>query len=234
MKVREDVADLLRAGVPQIQIARRLHVGQITVQRTREALGIPSTGAGCRPTATTFAEALHAHTEPTDDGHIRWTGHVDPQGSPRVQLKHDKRSAYRVAFVLHYGREPVGRVTPTCRMQGCVRGDHMADQAMRQQPRPPRFAATVEEAFLRRVRPVDGGHMEWAGSRNQYGTPVMKHGGRAARSRTAHQIAFHIQYGREAEGQVLPGCGMAGCVAPAHVEDQAMRNRYAAIFGGAS
>lgn len=132
MKIRADIAELLHAGVPQIQIVRQLHVAPITVQRTREALGIPSPGKGRRPVATSLEEAFRAHLQPTDDGHVRWTGAVNSYGTPRAAANHATQSAYRVAFTLHHGREPVGRVTAGCGLQGCVRGDHMADKPMRQ------------------------------------------------------------------------------------------------------
>lgn len=132
MKVRDDIAQLLHAGVPQIQIARQLHCAQITIQRTREALGLPAPGRGRRPAAATLEEAFRAHLEPTDDGHVRWTGAVNSYGSPKVTANRETQSAYRIAFTLHHGREPVGRVTAGCGLQGCVRGDHIADQPMRQ------------------------------------------------------------------------------------------------------
>lgn len=100
----------------------------------------------------------------------------------------------------------------------------------------PKPAATVEDLFWRRVRPLDDGHMEWAGHRNNYGTPALKHGGRTAgRTYSAYQVAFRIRYGRDAQGTVQPGCEHPGCVAPDHMADQPMRERvdslYTAIFG---
>ena len=133
MKIRADIAELLREGVPQIQICRRLHCSPLTVQRTREALGIPSPGPGRRASAPKdLAEALRAHSTPGEDGHVMWTGWTNSDGTPLVCAQNQQPSAYRVAFVVHHGREPVGRVTPGCRVQGCVRGDHMADQPIRE------------------------------------------------------------------------------------------------------
>ncbi|CAM5619641.1 putative protein OS=Streptomyces aurantiogriseus OX=66870 GN=GCM10010251_92260 PE=4 SV=1 [Streptomyces aurantiogriseus] len=81
--------------------------------------------------------------------------------------------------------------------------------------------------------------MEWTGHRNQYGTPVLKHGGRdAGRTHSAYQVAFRIKHGRDAVGPVIPNCGFDGCVAPSHVEDAPMRelteSTFAAIFGEAA
>jgi hypothetical protein len=52
--------------------------------------------------------------------------------------------------------------------------------------------------------------------------------------RTAYRIAFQIRHGREPVGYVKPGCEFDGCVHPDHVEDQPMRDQYAAIFGAAA
>lgn len=131
MKIRADIAELLRAGVPQKQIARRLHCAPITVQRAREALDIPSPGAGWRATVS-CEDALRAHTEPSDDGHVRWAGPVGGDGTPLVYAEGGQKSAYRVAFLLHYGRQPVGRVTSGCGRRACVRGEHLADRPMRE------------------------------------------------------------------------------------------------------
>lgn len=91
-------------------------------------------------------------------------------------------------------------------------------------------AASIEDAFRARTRPVGDGHLEWAGSTGRDGTPVVSHG---RTYRSAHRVAFRIQYGREPVGNARPGCGHAGCVAPEHVEDQPMRDTFAAIVGGA-
>lgn len=63
---------------------------------------------------------------------------------------------------------------------------------------------------------ADGGHMVWVGS------PWVKHDGIQYRPA---RIAFAMRTGREAEGNVKPDCGLPGCVAPAHVEDEPGRYR---------
>lgn len=92
-------------------------------------------------------------------------------------------------------------------------------------------AASIEDAFRARTRPVGDGHLEWAGATDRDGTPMVSHG---RNYQTARQVAFRIQYGRKPVGNVKPGCGHAGCVAPGHVEDQPMRETFAAIVGGSS
>ncbi|WP_330349243.1 hypothetical protein [Streptomyces sp. NBC_00582] len=146
MNVRADIAELLRAGVPQVQIARRLHVGPVTVQRTREALGLPSPGRGHRP-APSFEDAFRKNTEALDDGHVRWTGYRDKDGTPRVFHRRRPMAAPRAAFLLHYGREPVGKPLPTCRLKGCIAGEHLADRPMREanQRADALFAAIFEQ-----------------------------------------------------------------------------------------
>lgn len=127
MKIRNDIAELLRAGVPQSKICRQLRCGPITVQRTREALGMPAPKAG--PVgAPSLAEAFRENTVPTDDGHLMWRG-FDTRTTPRLTYQGTAYSGLRLAFVLHHRREPVGRVTSTCRKVGCVR--HVADEPMR-------------------------------------------------------------------------------------------------------
>ncbi|MFF6829594.1 helix-turn-helix domain-containing protein [Streptomyces longwoodensis] len=135
MKIRADIAELLRAGLSQTQIAKQLHCAPVTVQRTREALRIPSPGQGRSASyPTTFEQALRERTRPSNDGqHLLWTGWTNSAGAPLVSVGKRKRSAYQVAFELHHGREAVGRVTPGCGIQGCVRGDHLDDQPMRRQ-----------------------------------------------------------------------------------------------------
>ncbi|MET9517012.1 hypothetical protein [Streptomyces sp. NPDC002994] len=86
--------------------------------------------------------------------------------------------------------------------------------------------------FHARTIAVDGGHLEWTGSRDQHGLPILRTGGN---SFSPFRVAFRLRHGREPVGKVLPGCEHRGCVAPDHVEDRPMRERYrqtyAAIFG---
>jgi hypothetical protein len=88
--------------------------------------------------------------------------------------------------------------------------------------------ANPEDLYWRRTKPVDGGHLEWDGHRNNTGVPVLHTAGRMY---TARRVAFRIRWGREPIGNVTTGCDHNGCVHPDHVEDQPMRQRYTAIFG---
>jgi hypothetical protein len=40
-------------------------------------------------------------------------------------------TAYRLAFRLHYDRQPVGRLIGTCRIKRCVAGAHLEDDVLR-------------------------------------------------------------------------------------------------------
>jgi hypothetical protein len=82
------------------------------------------------PEATFWAQA-----KAVDGGHREWTGHQDRNGVPLLRSGGAKRSAYRFAFVLRYGREPIGRVLPGCDRPGCVAPEHVEDRPMREQLR---------------------------------------------------------------------------------------------------
>ena len=146
MKVRADVAELLRAGqLSQAEIARRLHVAPITVQRTREALGLPAPVPGRKPPRHSTKEAAFwAHTEPVEGGHLKWTGRIE-NDVPLLRYCGTQESAYRIAFRLHHGREPVGKVRSLCEEPHCVAGSCVADRPMREATR--RADAAYEQIF---------------------------------------------------------------------------------------
>ncbi|NUK12679.1 hypothetical protein HRW18_32860 [Streptomyces lunaelactis] len=90
-------------------------------------------------------------------------------------------------------------------------------------PNPPKQPLTLDEKWATFTRPVDGGHLEWLGERGSASsTPVMRYRGK---SHSPAGIAFRIQHGREAMGQVFAECGFKHCVAPAHVDDETTRIR---------
>ncbi|MYY79705.1 MULTISPECIES: hypothetical protein [unclassified Streptomyces] len=90
-----------------------------------------------------------------------------------------------------------------------------------------RKAADPATAFYARTRPQADGHLEWTGTRLAT-TPSLYVDGRQT---SARRLAFRLRNGREPVGYVLPGCDYAACVHPDHMEDQAMRDQYTAIFG---
>jgi hypothetical protein len=131
MNIRTDIAELLHAGTPQIHICRQLHVAPITVQRTREALGLPAPKT-VRVLPASLDDAFRQYARPTPDGHAAWAGPVN-NGTPKLTFNGVVYYARPLAFRLRYGREPVGNVTSDCPVKHCVAGDCIKDRPMREQ-----------------------------------------------------------------------------------------------------
>lgn len=82
---------------------------------------------------------------------------------------------------------------------------------------------TLEEKWALFARPVDDGHVEWAGEHaTGSGTPVMRH---KEQYYSPAAVAFRIRTGRDPEGYAIADCGRKHCVAPEHVEDEPGRLR---------
>ncbi|MET8766368.1 hypothetical protein [Streptomyces sp. NPDC004658] len=94
----------------------------------------------------------------------------------------------------------------------------------------PKAPDSPEGVFWRRAEPTDDGHLLWPGYDPQHGAHLRHNYARYS----VHRIAFRIGNQREPDGRVMTGCDRVGCVHPAHVEDQRMRNQYNAIFGVAA
>ncbi|MFB6787645.1 hypothetical protein ACFCWT_13310 [Streptomyces olivaceus] len=131
MKVRADIAELLHAGVHHQDIARQLHVSRKTVSTTHRALKLPARVRGGGAPHATLEDAYRAHTEPAADGHARWTGYLDGT-LPILCHAGERTPAPRIAFRLHHGRAPEGRLRRTCTVPGCVAGAHYADRRIRE------------------------------------------------------------------------------------------------------
>lgn len=130
MKIRADVAAMLRAGRSDRDISRTLHVDAKTAAAARAALRIPKARSG--PAAATSPQDLfRRRTEAVDGGHLKWTGHIGSNGIPVIRWAGRLSSVYQLAFVMRYGRPPVGQVRPGCGFHGCVAPDHVQDQPMR-------------------------------------------------------------------------------------------------------
>ncbi len=135
MTVRADIAELLHAGHSNRSIARQLNLDDKTVAADRARLGLPKPKPGRKPAAT--AEDLFwRRVQPVDGGHILWTGYLANGGAhggcPVFRHGGKLWSAYRVAFQIRHGREPEGKVTPTCDRDGCVAPDHTEDRRIRE------------------------------------------------------------------------------------------------------
>ncbi|AVV46439.1 hypothetical protein C6376_39180 [Streptomyces sp. P3] len=124
------VAAMLREGTTPRQIMAAGIASRSTVYKVRAVLQTPG-----ERRAGTVAEALARYTEPTSDGHARWTGpttRADGTGQPRLWAHNRRHTPRREAFRAHHHRAPEGPVTATCTYPGCIAGPHLADEPIRQ------------------------------------------------------------------------------------------------------
>lgn len=136
MNVRPDIAKLLRAGYSDRAIARQLSVDAVaTVAPARAHLGLPKAKPGRKPAATP-EDLFWRRVQPVDGDHLLWTGYINNGGADGAcpVLRHGGKllTAYRVAFKIRHGRDPEGKVTPTCDRHGCVAPDHTEDRVIRE------------------------------------------------------------------------------------------------------
>ena len=126
----ERIARLLKEGpISNGEATRRLGVRKRAVAEVRADLGIPPyfVRRGAQWTRDDFEEM----SVELRGGHRRWRGRHSTQGVP---MAGKDVTAYRLSFRLHHGREPVGKVTGTCRVNRCVAGGHLADAVLRAAP----------------------------------------------------------------------------------------------------
>jgi hypothetical protein len=153
VSIRPDVAELLRAGLSNLAIARQLNVdAKATVAPARAALGLPKAKPGYKGAAT--AEDLFwRRAKPTDDGHMEWTGFTSA-GTPCLRYGGRNQTAYRVAYRIATGREPEGQALPSCGREHCVKPGHHEDRndraERRNREREERRRARAEAAAERR------------------------------------------------------------------------------------
>ena len=129
MKVRADIAELLRAGLPDRTIARQLHVDHTTVAAARRALRLPKHTSGVKAAATP-EDLFWRRVKPTDDDHMEWTGY-HTGGTPCLRHGGTVHTAYRIAYRIATGRDPQGYALPSCGRDHCVKPGHHADRADR-------------------------------------------------------------------------------------------------------
>jgi len=130
VNTRAMIEELLRAGHGNKAIARQVHVRHQRVAAIRAELGIPNI---VRPAQAGYSEdAFWRRTQPVGD-HLAWTGHYNSTGTPCLRATDGMHTAYRIAFRIRWGREPVGAVKPGCDMERCVHPRHVEDRPMRQQ-----------------------------------------------------------------------------------------------------
>lgn len=132
MRVRADIAELLRAGCSDREIIARLHVDSRTAAAARRELGLPTHRPGVQP-ASSPQDLYRARTRPAPGGHLEWLGYRTNAGTPFFRWNRRGYTAGRVAFVMQHGRQPVGQVRAGCDYPGCVAGPCLQDQPMRDQ-----------------------------------------------------------------------------------------------------
>ena len=123
-------ATMLRAGASYREIRAELGISPGTISNIRRTLDIPSPRTP-RPVRTP-AEALALYSTPHADGHTHWTGPRTGGGNPQLWADGRSYSPLRIAFHLHHGREPQGRVRTDCDDPKCITGAHLADRRLRE------------------------------------------------------------------------------------------------------
>ncbi|MYX33453.1 MULTISPECIES: hypothetical protein [unclassified Streptomyces] len=129
----EIAAALTGPDVSCASVARLLRCRKDRVSRIRREMGLAPYQRGRRRTADSWEEAYQARTVAVDGGHMHWTGSTGVRGTPVVGLGGRYRTAYRIGFEIHHGREPEGPVLhlPSCDYPRCVAGAHLADTWLR-------------------------------------------------------------------------------------------------------
>ncbi|MEU1853650.1 hypothetical protein ABZ499_31400 [Streptomyces sp. NPDC019990] len=129
-EARERAAELLKANpVSNDAAAALLGIDRKIVAEVRATLGIPRALPPRKQPTEWTREAFEEMTVLLRGGHRRWRGRSTPDGVPMVGRT---ETAYRLAFRLHYEREPDGPVRVDCERKHCVEGSHLKDRIMRQ------------------------------------------------------------------------------------------------------
>lgn len=107
-------------------LGARLGVCYTSVARVRADLGMPAFRHRLK---VWTPEEFERAAPKIQGGHRLWKGRFGPSGVP---MANRVLTAYQLAFRLHHGREPVGKVMGRCRKKGCVEGAHLVDKVMRE------------------------------------------------------------------------------------------------------
>jgi WhiB family redox-sensing transcriptional regulator len=130
MSTDRRIANRIRKGGTDRGIGRELRISPHVVARVRRGLDIPPFGSGRPANWPDLHTMIRALSEPTDGGHMRWTGHFK-DSQPTALWKSHGHSVYRLAFTARWDREPEGYVRPGCGWPQCIAQDHLEDRAMR-------------------------------------------------------------------------------------------------------
>lgn len=75
-----------------------------------------------------------AQTRPVEGGHLLWTGQIK-DATPVLDFRGKRHQAARLAYQIHYGRDPHGVVRVACGTARCVAPEHLTDTRGRQNER---------------------------------------------------------------------------------------------------
>ncbi|MEW2568415.1 hypothetical protein [Streptomyces sp. NPDC047070] len=134
----EGIAHVLeRETVSDAELALRLGCAPEFVGRVRTGLKLPAFSAApfTPPDVPEMSQELLRFEEMSvviHDGHRHW---LDRRTEDGVPLFSARLTAGRVAFRLHYGRDPEGQVRAECEYPHCVEGLHLSDRPMRARDR---------------------------------------------------------------------------------------------------
>ncbi|MBC9729909.1 hypothetical protein H8R17_35760 [Streptomyces sp. TRM68367] len=119
---------LLREGLGNSEIARRLKADRAAVRRIREEHNIPAPPQ--QPLS--LEEKWAANVKQLEGGHLEWTGpRGTSSGTPILRYRDDAYSPAALAFSMRTGREPAGQVYADCGVKHCVAPAHVLDEPER-------------------------------------------------------------------------------------------------------
>ncbi|MBY8341858.1 hypothetical protein JYK17_17660 [Streptomyces sp. KC 17012] len=91
----------------------------------------------------------------------------------------------------------------------------------------------LEDAFWGQTRHRPDGHLQWLGTVDDQGNPVLWH---SSYVYSARRIAYRFGHGTEPSGPVTVDCDQSWCVEPTHLIDEPTRTYLTgvltALFGG--
>lgn len=127
---RADIIAMLRDGHSNTRIMRDLRCDKQRVRRIRAELALPAYGPAEQ--TRTLEEKWASHTQPTDGGHVEWTGErQSTSNTPVMRYKEANYSPAAVAFRIRHGRDAQGYAIADCGLKHCVAPDHVEDEAGR-------------------------------------------------------------------------------------------------------
>ncbi|MFE9886252.1 WhiB family transcriptional regulator [Streptomyces scopuliridis] len=116
---------LLRDGLSNHDVGRRVGMSTESVGLIRHALGIPARMTP-RPAYSSPIDAFTALAAPLGShGHIVWNG---PE---YIRIASERYTPRKVGFEVAHGRRPQGRLRSFCAHAGCIAGGHATDQTLR-------------------------------------------------------------------------------------------------------